>query len=395
MKILIVCQYYYPENFAITNIAEGFVKRGHDVTVLTGKPNYGYGYILPNYQNISFEQINKVKVHRVDVVARRKNKLSLIKNYLSFWKNSKKWVKRTKERFDLVYSFSLSPVLILSAGNLYKKRFKIPHYAHIVDIWPESVVATKYTRRYSPLYFLLYFWSRNIYKKVDKLLLGSPSYRDYFNNVLKLKKVPMEYVPQPCLTEEYHANPYHFKHKFNIVYCGNVNKLQMIHMIPLAMQKVNNKDICFHIIGSGAYASDLVKDIDELGVNDSVVLHGPVPADEAVGYFETADAAFVALNTKGYVGKTIPNKLIVSMAYKKPIIAMLNGDGKDVLLECDGAIFADQNVDDLVFAITKMASLSDEARKKLGDNNYSYYSKRFTLKNIIDKLELVFVSRYR
>ena len=60
MKILVVCQFYYPENFVITNICENLVKQGNDVTVLTGKPNYGYGYILPEYKNVKRETINGV-----------------------------------------------------------------------------------------------------------------------------------------------------------------------------------------------------------------------------------------------------------------------------------------------------------------------------------------------
>ena len=66
MKVLLVCQYYYPENFVITKIAEQMVKDGLEVHVLTGRPNYGYGYILPAYKNIDEEVINGVNIHRVN-----------------------------------------------------------------------------------------------------------------------------------------------------------------------------------------------------------------------------------------------------------------------------------------------------------------------------------------
>ena len=97
MKILIVSQYYYPENFIVTNIAEELAKKGHQVDVLTGKPNYGYGYILPEYKSISEEVINKVNVYRVNLYPRKKSRLSIIRNYLSFWRNSKKWVRKCKK----------------------------------------------------------------------------------------------------------------------------------------------------------------------------------------------------------------------------------------------------------------------------------------------------------
>ena len=84
MKILAVCQYYYPENIVFTNVCEQLVKEGNDVTVLTGKPNYGYGQIIPEYKKVKYEEINGVKVHRVNLKARKKSRLSIINNYLSF-----------------------------------------------------------------------------------------------------------------------------------------------------------------------------------------------------------------------------------------------------------------------------------------------------------------------
>ena len=73
MKILIVCQLYYPENVVVYKFAEQFVKDGYEVHVLTGKPNYGYGHILPAYRNISEEVINGVNVHRVNLYSRKKS----------------------------------------------------------------------------------------------------------------------------------------------------------------------------------------------------------------------------------------------------------------------------------------------------------------------------------
>ena len=200
MKILAICQYYYPENFVFTNICEELVKLGNDVTVLTAKPNYGYGEIIPEYKDIKYEEINGVKVHRVNIYARKKTRLSIIRNYLSFWKNSRKWVKKCKEKYDIVYSMSLSPVTILSAGNLYKKKYGGKHIVHCVDLWPESVLITHAVRKKSLTYKFLYKWSRNLYLKADRVLIGSPSFEEYFKNVLKVDK-KISFVPQPSLVE--------------------------------------------------------------------------------------------------------------------------------------------------------------------------------------------------
>ena len=43
MKILVISQYFYPENLRINDLVFSLKKRGHDIEVLTGKPNYPSG----------------------------------------------------------------------------------------------------------------------------------------------------------------------------------------------------------------------------------------------------------------------------------------------------------------------------------------------------------------
>ena len=331
MKILIVSQYYYPENFVISKVAEKLVSYGHDVTVLTAKPNYGYGYIFPEYKNIKFEEVNGVKINRVNIIPRGKSRFSIIRNYLSFWRNSKRWARKTKEQFDVVYSMSLSPVTILSAGNLYKKLHKVPHVVHCVDLWPESVLATKAVREGSPMYKILFKWSKKLYSKVDKVLIGSPSFDKYFKNVLTLEK-EFVFVPQASLIEDTkNIKPVAFNEGFNIVYCGNLGILQEAEKIPEIMSRVNNKNVYFHIIGMGPKKDELIENISKFKVIKNVFYHGPMDSSSAASFINAADAVYLSMNAEGYVGKTLPNKLMMYLAIGKPIIAAISGDAKEFL----------------------------------------------------------------
>ena len=372
MKILVVCQYYYPENMVITNICEELVKLGNDVTVLTGKPNYGYGQIIPEYKKVKYEEVNGVKIHRVNLYPRKKSRLSIIRNYLSFWSNSKKWVKKCKEKYDIVYSMSLSPVTILSAGNLYKKKHHVKHIVHCVDLWPESVVATRAVRKNSLTYKILYKWSRSLYSHADHVIIGSPSYSEYFKNVLKLDK-KTTFVALPSLVESCNEKPIEYNHKFNILYCGNLGTIQLINLIPEGMAKVRNEDIAFHVIGMGPKQEELVKLIKTYKLEDRVIYHGPIPAKKAAQYFLSADVLYVSLANKGYVGKTIPNKLMMSLAFGKPIIGVLSGDGKALLQEIGGALVASEDKASVTAAINKMYNIGEEERKKFGKLNQTYY----------------------
>ena len=386
MKILIVCQYYYPENFVVYKISEGLLKEGHDVTVLTGKPNYGYGEIIPEYKNISYEEINGVKVHRVDIVPRGKKRMSIIKNYLSFWKNSKKWVKNTKEEFDAVYSLSLSPVTILSAGNLYKKKHHVKHIVHCVDLWPESVLITKAVRKQSLTYRILYTWSKKLYKQADEILVGSPSFVEYFKNVLKLPTDNIHFVAQPSLVESNDGLRKPLGPGFHILYCGNLGLIQEVELIPESMKLLSDNRVIFHVIGMGPKTDDLKKLVNDYHLKGKIIYHGPLPAKKAAPYFKACDVSYISLKGEGYVGKTIPNKLMMSMAFGKPVLGVLSGDGKDVIETARCGYTCDDNPESVASTIRQMSRLKEDEIKMLGNNAKQYYFEHYSVESICKQI---------
>ncbi|MCB9497933.1 MAG: glycosyltransferase family 4 protein [Erysipelotrichaceae bacterium] len=397
MKILMICQYYYPENFVISKIAAKLVSFGHQVDVLTGQPNYGYGEIIPAYKNIKEEVIDGVNVHRVKILPRKQSRISIIKNYLSFWKNSKKWVKKCPSEYDAVYSMSLSPVTILAAGNLYKKKHHVPHIVHCVDLWPESVLVTHAVRKHSLVYHFLYHWSKKLYSHVDEVLIGSPSFEKYFHDVLHLEDINIKYIPQPSFVEDNSSPAFDFdKDYLNVLYCGNLGRVQLINLIPEAMKELKDKKIRFHIIGMGPMSDILIKKINEYHLEESVIYYGPMPAMRASAYFQSADALYVSLEDSGFVGKTIPNKLIMSMAFAKPIIGMINGDGRKVINDADGGLICpQQSADALATTIESFKAISIDERKRLGNNNLAYYKMHFSLESVSRQIEVELMRKTR
>ena len=146
------------------------------------------------------------------------------------------------------------------------------------------------------------------------------------------------------------------------------------------MKLVKNQDVMFHVIGMGPKSEELKKKIVEYNLQDRVIYHGPIAAKEASSYFVSADALYVSLENNGYVGKTIPNKLVTYLAFGKPILGVVEGDGKKVLQDAGGAFTSDADPKSIASSIDTLSALSSDQRKKLGQMNQTYYFNNLSIK---------------
>ena len=388
MKILVVCQFYYHERFTVSDICAALVSLGHDVSVVTGKPNYCYNEIIPAYRKVKYEIIDGVKVHRVNLYPRKQSRLSIIRNYLSFHRNAKAFMRRFNEQFDVVLSVSLSPVISIAPAVLYAKKHKVKHVLHCLDLWPESTVVTGAVKKDSPMYKMLFRWSRNLYLACDKIMVSSPSFADYFKEVLHIIDKPFPYVPQPSLGVHENLPPATFKKKYNFVYVGNIGTLQLIDEIAEAGKIIGTRgDVEVHLAGMGLQSENLKKYIADNSLKDIVTYYGPLPLEKAVTLYADADALIVPLKEGGTVGKTIPNKLVQYLKYGRPIIGSLSGDGRDVLVKTKGAVLADQNAESIAKAMETIIDLPADKKEEMGRQNKLYYEEHFEIRRVAQLIE--------
>ena len=190
MKILIAGQHFYPEQFRINDIAFSLAKRGHEVTVLTGLPNYPKGEIFPEYRHGKNrdEWVNGVHIIRCSLVGRGTSLLRFGLNYLWFAVAGSRKARSLKDKFDIVYCYETSPVSMCEPGIAYKKKNGVPFVINCLDQWPISVTAGPISDK-SLFYKILYRYSVNTYRKADLITITSRSFLDYFENVLHLKKI--------------------------------------------------------------------------------------------------------------------------------------------------------------------------------------------------------------
>ena len=202
-KILVICQYYKPEPFRISDICEEMVRRGHEVHVVTGYPNYPEGVLYDGYgkgKHID-EVINGVRVHRCYTIPRKTGTVNRMLNYYSYaissvaYVLSKKCIASDGKSFDTVFCNQLSPVMMAYAAVAYKRKYKVPAIMYCLDLWPESLIAGGIERK-SFVYKYFHFVSKNIYKRMDKILITSRMFADYLKKEFGIDKERTRYLPQ-------------------------------------------------------------------------------------------------------------------------------------------------------------------------------------------------------
>ena len=389
MKILLVTQFYYPERFSTTDIAEELVKLGNEVTVLTGKPNYGYGYILEEYKKVKEENINGVEVLRVNLKPRKHSRISIIRNYLSFHRNAKRYVRKLDNDFDIVLSISLSPVISIAPAIKYAKKHNVSHVLYCEDLWPESTVVTNAVRKDSLVYKILYRWSKKLYEKCDEIIISSPSFKQYFNDVLRItdKKFPVVY--QPILNSKESLEPIVFEKKHNFVYAGNIGTLQLTSELVEAMKRVKRDDAKLYLMGMGTNLSKIQKQIKDEHLEDKVEYVGALPIEKAERYYHNADALVVSLKYEGTVGKTVPNKAIQYMKYGRPLVGVIKGDAKDLLEKAKGTLFCEGNDRQIANIFEKFCELPDKEKMLMGANNKAYFEEHLTAEKLTGQINQI------
>lgn len=389
LNLLVVCQYYYPENFQINEICSSLVERGHKVTVLTGLPNYPTGIIEKEYKwgRKSREIINGVEVIRSFEIGRRKGIVGLALNYMSYFLSASHVVKKMKTRFDLVFVYQLSPVLMGLPGSLYKKRFAVPLLLYCCDLWPESMKLMIKNEK-SALYKAMTFVSRKVYQSAEKILVQTTHFLPYFHDMYGISGDRIKYLPQ-FANEDYLKEDFQLDNGIvDFVFLGNIGIAQEVDKIIDAVNKLKEvKDFRVHIVGDGSCLEKIKQQVIQSNLQNIVCFYGRRPVEEMSHYYELADVCLVSLSSDNLTGLTLPSKVQGYMAAGKMIIGMINGATKEVL-ESSGCGICVPSGDSEALAQAMLSVINNsEAFKECGLNGRKYFKEHFAKEKFMDALE--------
>jgi glycosyltransferase involved in cell wall biosynthesis len=398
MKVLIISQYFWPENFRINDLAAGMVERGHKVSVLTGIPNYPGGQFFHGYGLFrnQHQAYKGVQIIRVPLLPRGKGGgIQLAINYFSFALFASVLSPFfCREKFDLIFVCQLSPVTVGLPAIVLKKIKSIPIMFWVQDIWPESLSATGAIRSKHILNCvreLVCF----IYKHCDKILIQSPTFSSLIESQgVHSKRITffpnsVEAIYKPVTEQSGLETNHLIPSGFCIMFAGNIGAAQDFETILLAVEKLKGyQDIHLVVLGDGRRFEWVKEEVRARGLSRTVHLLGRHPFEAMPGFFAQADAMLVTLKQDPIFALTIPAKIQSYMACEKPIIGALDGEGGRLITESGAGLSSPSgDADALAESILAMYQMPKEKRETMGKQGKAYCDANFEREMLIDKLE--------
>lgn len=396
MRILVVCQRYWPEQFQITTICEELVQRGHEVTVLCGLPNVGVpldnkGRVLKTYRHGKnrLQNHNGVHIHRSFEIGRRAGVIWRTLNYYSFWKFAEYSINNLSGSFDVVFAYQLSPAMMAVPAVEYGKKTGIPVFLYCCDLWPESMKAML-RDKLSGVVGHFGKICRNMYKDADKIGIQSPDFASYFESEHGIEREKLIYFPHfsTDVSDGEHGISFDDHNETNFIFLGNMGTVQGIDWMIDAMAELNDVDkLNLHFVGDGSALNAAKDRVMKLGLFDRIYFHGRRPIEEMSHWYSMADICLLGLDDSSAIGLTIPSKLQGYMAAGRPVIGAVNGGARFVIEDSNCGIAVEPG--DIRALANAMRNLARDKRARLlyGKNARSYYEQYFTKQAFMDSLE--------
>lgn len=400
MKICIFTNHFYPEDFKVNDIAFELAKKGYDITVLTAIPDYPKGKFYDGYSLFKRrrENVNGVNVIRLPIIPRGKGgAVKLILNYVSYFfcLSVFAFFHSLKHKYDRIFVHLTTPFFIGVCARKMAKRQNIPLLFWVLDLWPESLTSAggiSHPLIIKPQLKMV----RKVYEQCDKILISSKGFE---KSICEKGDFKDKLVYFPNWAEEVQGNiqadfdirtikPFDKDDNFIILFAGNIGEAQNLDAaIEAAKILQNEKKIKFVFVGDGRRREYLENLVKEYGLEETVFFPGRFPIETMPLFMDAASVLLFSLKDEFCFNLTVPAKVQFYMSQGKPILAMINGDGAELIKEADcGMAVKAGDFNGLSEAIRKMAEVPESELKIFGEKGKRFYEKNFTKEQRIEQL---------
>lgn len=394
-RILIVTQYFYPENFKSNDIAFELAKKGFVVDALVSIPNYPEGKYFKHYgifQN-RIQKINGVKIFRAFQTPRGKktNGFSLSLNYLTyaFCASLIAIFLSIFKKYDKIIVYENSPITQAFPALIINFLRKTPYYIWVQDLWPDAMESGGGVKNKHIINFVDHF-VKIVYNRSAKIMISSKGFFD----LIKLKgnyEKKMVYLPnwsEDVLLKEKKQIP-GLPKGYIIMMTGNLGTAQRLDIIMKAVIDLKDlEEIKWIFIGDGSRKQWLDNFIKENKLENTVFALGQYSFDFIPAFLSSADALLLTLKAEfPHLRAVVPSRLQTYLAAGKPILAMIDGGAAEIIKESDCGYCVDAE-DYLAFEEiirNKVLPFKEDFLLK-GQKGRRYYEEKFTKEKGITNL---------
>jgi len=395
--LLVVSQYFYPEQFRINDICSEWVKRGYKVTVLTGIPNYPQGKFYKGYGFFkkTKEYYNGMEIRRIPLLPRGTGVLMMALNYFSFVVSGFFWSIFTGLNTDIVFIYEVSPMTQALPGVWYAKRKKIPCFLYVMDLWPENVEIIGGVKNKTIL-GLIGKIVNYIYFNCDKIFTSSKSFIRAIAD-RGISKGKMVFWPQyaedcykPLKKDDNTIGLIPDDGTFNLIFAGNIGYAQGLEILPKTANilKSEGRQVRFNIVGDGRFKENLINMTRDEDVREMFNFIEKQPADKIPEFMSVCDAALITLSGSRIFEMTLPAKLQSYLACGIPIVVSGNGEIQKVVEGSNAGVFCDA-ADPVALSkiITELLSKTKEEMAALSANARNYYERNYDKSMLLDMID--------
>jgi glycosyltransferase involved in cell wall biosynthesis len=404
LKLCIFTNHFFPEDFKVNDIAFELAKRGNEITVITAIPDYPQGKFYNGYSLFKRkrEKVNGVLVYRLPIIPRGKGRrIEIIINYVSYFLSTLffTFFSLYEKEYDVVFVHLTSPFFIGLPAVFLKRKQYIPLVFWVLDLWPESLsaaggITNKFfldTQKKMVQY---------VYNNCDRILISSQGYKksicekgNYTDKLVYFPNWAEDVSKNSAIVDLDMIFPFSkfTNDDFILLFAGNMGEAQNLDSVMEAAKlTLENSKIKWVFIGDGRRRKQLIKKIKSYNLSDSVFFPGRYPLDSMPIFIQRADVLLVSLKDERIFNLTVPAKLQFYMSQSKPVLAMLNGDGAELINEAQCGIAVPSN-DTLALqtAVERLFSMAKDELKDMGNNGKKYYEEHFQKKDRIDQLEAI------
>jgi len=395
-KILIVTECFYPEEFKINDIAISWIEQGFDIDVITLIPTYPFGKVYDGYKNKLFSKdyYKGISIYRVFAVTGYQNnefkKLLKYFNYLILGSIVGLFIGR---KYNYVFGYNLAALTDMVPAILIRKIYRKPVVLWVQDLWPDGVYTYGY-KKTKILSLFLDIFVRLIYRNVTSILISSkgfePKLKPYVN-----KNSIFNYLPNWAddLNMDLVAAKFSKDDIVHFTFAGNIGKVQNLDNIINAFSSLSDvykKKSQLNIIGDGSN----LKHLKTLSNNNKqIVFHGSKPRKDMAKYFKASDFLIISLKNEKEFTATVPAKTQTYIAAKKPILAFINGETAEIIIDNNLGLYANpSDIESIKNVFEECIDMPNDKKEELVKNCDTLLSTTFNKKRIIENITKILIN---